>query len=326
LTPAQIAKNLKPDELGLVPVLMHHQIRPHGSVFDLTAGQLRAQLLRLWQDGFYPVRAVDLVEGKLDVPRGETPVVITFDDATNNQVGFLPDGSLDPESGVGVLEACAKLHPDFPVVATFYIPRNVFDGNGKTPAATMRWLLEHGFELGNHTKDHLALNTLDAQGVQRHLVLGDRVLSNLVPNFRPTTMALPLGALPHPGSLVLKGTWNGESYGFEGVFLAGAEPAPSPFSTNWNPGAILRIRTNPTWNGSRDFTAGMWLDLLERNPRLRDISDGNPETIAYPRARTNDLAARYRDRATEPRQPAKTGSGPRTRRRCGQHSSRPGAG
>jgi peptidoglycan/xylan/chitin deacetylase (PgdA/CDA1 family) len=297
MTPAEIAKSLKPDELGLVPVLMHHQIRPHGSAFDMTVAQLRAELTRLWRDGFYPVRAVDLVSGRLDVPKGKTPVVLTFDDATNNQVGFLPDGRLDPKTALGVLEAFSASHRDFPATATFFVPRNVFEGNGRRAEATLRWLVEQGFELGNHTKDHIALNTLNPARVQRQLVLGDRVLSDLLPGYKPRTMALPLGTLPHPSSLAVSGTWGGESYRFAGVFLAGAEPAPSPFSTKWNPAAIPRIRTNPNWDGTRDFTAGMWFDLLERNPELRYVSDGDPDRISFPRAKENQLSAQYRARA-----------------------------
>jgi hypothetical protein len=296
-TPAENAKSMRPNELGLVPVLMHHQIRPNGSVFDMTAPQLHDELVRLWQDGFYPVRAVDLATGKLNVPKGRSPVVLTFDDADNNQVGFRTNGTLDPKTGVGVLEAFAATHRDFPATATFFVPRNAFEGNGRTPATTLRWLVEHGFELGNHTKDHIALNTLDPSGVQRQLVLGNRVLSTLLPGFQAQTMALPLGALPHPSSLAVGGTWDGESYHFAGVFLAGAEPAPSPFSTKWNPAQIPRIRTNPNWNGTRDFTAGMWLDILERNPRLRYVSDGDPERITFPRASADQLAPQYRAQA-----------------------------
>ena len=81
------------------------------------------------------------------------------------------------------------------------------------------------------------------------------------------------------------------------MFLSGAEPAPSPFSTKWNPGEIPRILPNPRWNGARDFTWGMWLDTLERNPELRYVSDGNPDTISFPRARAADLAAKYEQQA-----------------------------
>ncbi len=284
----------RPNELGLVPVLMHHQIRARGSEYDLTAAQLRAELARLWSDGYYPVRAEDLVSGNLDVPKGRSPVVLTFDDATNNQVAFLPDGRLDPRSGIGILEAFAAAHRDFPAAATFYVPRNAFDGDGRTPQATLRWLDEHGFELGNHTKDHIPLNTLDATAVQRQLVLGDRVLTDRLPGYRPQTMALPLGMLPRPSSLAVGGAWHGSSYHFAGVFLSGAEPAPSPFSTKWDPTRIPRIRTNPTWNGSRDFTWGMWQDLLEQSPGLRYVSDGNPKTISFPRAEQSRLAPQYR--------------------------------
>ena len=37
-TAAQRAQSLEPNELGVVPVLMHHQIREDGSSYDLTAG------------------------------------------------------------------------------------------------------------------------------------------------------------------------------------------------------------------------------------------------------------------------------------------------
>ncbi len=297
LTPAELAKSLKPNELGLVPVLMHHQIHSGGSIYDMSATQFRAELTRLWQDGFYPVRAADLVSGKLDVPKGKSPVVLTFDDATNNQIAFLPDGRLDPKSGVGILEEFAATHPGFPATGTFYIPRNAFTGNGRTAQSTFQWLVEHDYELGNHTKDHIPLNTLDPNGVQRQLVLGEHVLTDRLPTYRATTMALPEGALPHPASLAVSGAWHAQSYKFAGVFLSGAEPAPSPFSTKWDPAEIPRIMPNPKWNGARDFTWGMWIDILERNPGLRYVSDGNPETIAFPRAKDTGLAVGYRDRA-----------------------------
>ncbi len=296
-SPADLARNLKPDELGVVPVLMHHQIRAGGGAYDVTPGQLRAELARLWRDGFYPVRASDLVDGKLNVPEGRSPVVLTFDDADNNQIGFLSNGRLDPNTGVGVLESFAAAHKDFPATATFFVPRNAFEGNGRSQAGTLRWLVENGFELGNHTKDHLALDTLDPTQVQRELVLGNRLLASLLPGYSPRTMALPEGSLPHPSALAVSGTWDGQPYRFAGVFLAGAEPAASPFSTKWSPAAIPRIRTNPRWDGSRDFTAGMWLDELERHPQLRYVSDGNAETISFPRARSDQLSPQYRDRA-----------------------------
>jgi peptidoglycan/xylan/chitin deacetylase (PgdA/CDA1 family) len=291
------AGTAKPDELGVVPVLMHHQIRLHGSEFDMTPSQLVGELTRLWRDGFYPVRAEDFVTGRMNVPKGKSPVVMTFDDADNNQVGFLPDGSVDPNTALGIMEAFAKSHSGFPAVATFYVPRNAFDGNGSTRGQTLRWLVEHGFELGNHTRDHTQLNQADDTEVQRELVLGDRVLSDRVAGYQAKTMALPLGALPDNRSLALRGSWHGQSYHFDGVFLAGAEPAPSPFSKKFDRGAIPRIRPNPNWDGSRDFTGGMWLDILEKNPGMRYVSDGDPAKITFPRSESRDLSPQYRSLA-----------------------------
>jgi hypothetical protein len=41
----------------------------------------------------------------------------------------------------------------------------------------------------------------------------------------------------------------------------------------------------------------MWLDTLERDPGLRYVSDGDPETISFPRAKASELAPAYRGRA-----------------------------
>jgi peptidoglycan/xylan/chitin deacetylase (PgdA/CDA1 family) len=295
-TPAA-AGTAKPDELGLVPVLMHHQIRLHGSEFDMTPSQLVGELTRLWRDGFYPVTADAFVTGRMNVPRGKSPVVMTFDDADNNQVGFLPDGTPDPNTALGILTAFAKTHPSFPAVATFYVPRNAFEGNGRTPGETLRWLVEHGFELGNHTRDHVPLNTTNDTQVQRQLVLGDHVVSDRVPGYQVKTMALPLGGLPHTRSLALRGEWHGQAYRFDGAFLSGAEPAPSPFAKKFDRSAIPRIRPNPNWDGSRDFTGGMWLDMLEKNPSMRYVSDGDPGEITFPKSRRSELAPQYRSLA-----------------------------
>ena len=75
--------------------------------------------------------------------------------------------------------------------------------------------------------------------------------------------------------------------------LVGAEPAPSPFTKAFEPGAIPRIRSTPPIgrleNGSAD-----WLDRLRRRPELRYVSDGDPTTITVPAGRRPAVAERYR--------------------------------
>jgi hypothetical protein len=124
------------------------------------------------------------------------------------------------------------------------------------------------------------------------------VITDALPGYRITTMALPLGALPHTRRLALRGGWHGHSYRFTVAFLAGAEPAPSPFSRKFDRNAVPRIRASHLpWNGERDFTAEFWLHELKLHPELRYVSDGDPARITFPRTETSTLAPRYRARA-----------------------------
>ena len=116
--------------------------------------------------------------------------------------------------------------------------------------------------------------------------------------FRVETMSLPLGVLPKPPSLAVRGRWNGRSYRFRGVMLVGASPAPSPFSKSFDGARIPRIRSSHLpWRGEADFGAWYWLRELDRNPERRYVSDGDAATIAFPRALEGKLRPRLRSRA-----------------------------
>jgi peptidoglycan/xylan/chitin deacetylase (PgdA/CDA1 family) len=286
------------NELGVVPVLMHHEIRPDRvGPFDQTPEEFRRELATLWSQGYWPVRAVDLATGNLDVPAGKTPVVLTFDDATQFQFSYDRLGRIKPTTAIGVLLEFARTHAGFRPAGTFYVLRQPFAGTPRGPAM-LRWLVQHGFELGNHTHDHLPLGSLSPTQVQRELVLGQKVITDAVPGVRVRTLSLPLGVMPRPAVLARRGRWRGRSYHNAGVFLVGANPAPSPFSSVFEPGAIPRIRSSHLpWNGERDFGAAYWFDQLQRHPEQRYVSDGDPRTIAFPRTEAAQLAARFRSRA-----------------------------
>jgi peptidoglycan/xylan/chitin deacetylase (PgdA/CDA1 family) len=289
------ARKVHANELGLVPVLMHHQIRPDGGEYDLTAAQFHAELARLYREHYVPLRAEDLALGRLDVPAGKTPVVLTFDDSTKEQFAYLPDGTIKPDTAIGIMLAFAAKHPDFKPAGTFYVNREPFAGVREGPAM-LRWLTAHGFEIGNHTKDHIPFQLLNPTQIQRQLVLGGRVITSAIPEAEVVTMALPLGVMPKPAVLARRGRWGGESYSFRGVFLVGANPAPSPFSRKFDPWAIPRIRTSAR-AGVVDFGSTFWLDYLATNPAERYRSDGDPKHISFPRALAGELRPQFRARA-----------------------------
>ena len=119
-----VRSGLEPNELGVVPVLMYHQLLADGGgAYDLTPDEFRAELQQLYVAGYRPVTASALATGKIDLPRGATPVVLTFDDSTKSQAALLPDGRIDPESAVGIMLEFARDHPDFRPAGTFYVNR-----------------------------------------------------------------------------------------------------------------------------------------------------------------------------------------------------------
>jgi peptidoglycan/xylan/chitin deacetylase (PgdA/CDA1 family) len=287
---------VRANELGEVPVLMYHQIRRDGGgEYDLTPDEFRAELERLWREGYRPVRAIDVVTGALDVPAGKSPVVLTFDDSTKEQLAVDSAGEVLPETAIGIMLEFQRTHPGFELAGTFYPNREPFAGVREGPQL-LRWLAEHGFELGNHTRDHIPLDQMGAEEARRQLVLGRELITDAVPEARVRTLALPLGAWPTPRSIAWRGSWRGRAYEHDGVFLVGAEPAPSPFARSFDRRAIPRIRTAPPGAGS-EFGSSWWLDQLRRDPSRRFVSDGDPKTVAFPRGLSAKLEPRFRERA-----------------------------
>ncbi|MCC6224412.1 MAG: polysaccharide deacetylase family protein [Thermoleophilia bacterium] len=292
---AAVDSGLQPNELGLVPVLMYHQIVPGGgSEYDLTPDEFRAELGRLYEEHYRPITARDLVSGTIDVPEGTTPVVLTFDDSSASQAGLRDDGTIDPETAVGIMLEFAESHPGFVPAATFYLNGDPF-GAGEKTGELLRWLAANGFELANHTRDHTNFSEVSGEEVQRQLVLENRVIREHVPDAKVVTMALPYGVMPDPARLARKGTWEGEPYAFKGVMLVGAEPAPSPYSAAFAAGGIPRIRS--ALERSVELGSAYWLDTLAESPGLRYVSDGDPDAIAFPESRQGNLASRFADRA-----------------------------
>ena len=110
-------------------------------------------------------------------------------------------------------------------------------------------------------------------------------------------MALPLGVMPTPPVLARRGSWKGRSYKHAGVFLVGAEPSASPFTSTFKRGEIPRIRTAPPDAADGEMGSTYWLEQLRTMPGMRYVSDGDPDTISFPRARAGDLAPAFRERA-----------------------------
>ena len=286
---------LKPNEAGVVPVLMYHSIdtkgvgkyKPDqvGSYVRSPAG-FRKELQSMYDQGYRPVNLSEYLDNKIDLPLGKSPVVLTFDDARETQFKYLPDGSVDPDCAVGILEEFAHAHPDWPMKATFFVQpspgaRTGF-GQPESTQKKMQQLASMGCEIQNHTLTHANLKRLADENVQKEIALCQQEIQKLVPQARVDEFALPYGVSPHNRALSVDGQYNGIRYHNRAVMLVGAGPAPAVIARRFNAAKIPRIQAA---EGAACST--VWLNQIKTLHRAY-ISDGDPAVTTVPK----DLASK----------------------------------
>jgi peptidoglycan/xylan/chitin deacetylase (PgdA/CDA1 family)/outer membrane murein-binding lipoprotein Lpp len=280
----EAARKARANELGQIPVLMYHRVVEKPTTQDdRTPKQFRTELERLAKEGYVPITAAEYVTGKIDIPAGKHPVVLTFDDSSPSQLTLDGMGTPLPDTAVAILQDVAKSHPGFRPVATFYVTRDMFGKSKKEEQAQMlTWLRDNGFDIGNHTRDHLNLLGRSQKEVTDEIAAGQKLVTDLV-DHKPITLALPYGNQPSTKEWARKGASGGTSYEFGGVFLAGYTPAASPFSKDFDLLGIPRIRAMDKKGDCAKFCSTAWLDWLKANPDERYTSDGDPRTVAFPK-------------------------------------------
>lgn len=260
-----------------MPILEYHRITAKPSRYDRSAAQFRGDLERLYREGYRPVALQDLLDKKVDLPRGASPVVLTFDDADVSQFRYRPDGTIDPDCAVGILEAFAKKHADWSTRATFFVLPNSAFGPAKERSAKFRYLREKmGCEIGNHTVTHRSLRALSNEAVQREIGGAVQKIQTILPGTPVTTIALPMGISPKDRTLLAEGSFAGRAYTNEAVLLVGANPAPSPHQKEFNPLRLPRIQAVEGDSGITD-----WLNRLGKS-KTAYVSDGDPAKVTVP--------------------------------------------
>ncbi|TMR21198.1 polysaccharide deacetylase [Nonomuraea turkmeniaca] len=289
----EFAKQVGANESGLVPVLMYHRIlRKRMASLDRTPVQLRKELEKLAKRGYVPISAREFATGDIHVPAGKFPVVLTFDDGHPSHFALDASGNPAPDTAVAVIQDVAARYPGFRPVATFWINKEPFGlRDHASQAAAVRWLVEHGYEVANHTWGHPNLRALKRKRVREQIVRLERLLKKL--GMPPSkTMALPYGSLPRDKKAARTGAWDGTRYDFAGVFLAGAEPSLSPYAKKFDRGAIQRIQSNGKKGECRKWCSQYWLDWLDRHPGERYVSDGDPDRISMPERLRGNIDAK----------------------------------
>jgi hypothetical protein len=278
------------NELGRVMILEYHKIDYPEERWTRTPENFRRDLETLYARGYRLQSLNGLVEGRITVPAGTTPVVLTFDDSSAGQFRYVDhNGTLeiDPKSGVGVLEAFIKEKPDFGRAATFFVlpgakaPNNLFN-QPEHEGRKLRWLVEQGYELGNHTLWHANLGKYDEATVRAQLADAQVWVQRHVPQYRLRTLALPHGVYPKDVNWALTGSAKGTTYRHEAILMVAGGAAPSPFAKSFDAVRLPRIQ-------AVEHDLKFWLNHFDRTPADRYISDGNPDTLTYPVAQKDRL-------------------------------------
>ncbi len=283
------------NELGRVPVMMYHGIvnkkssetsYTGGNVdkdgYNRTVEAFKEDLEFYYQNGYRMIRAIDYVNGIIDVPYGKSPIVLTFDDGSANNIkvnGISEDGEIiiDENSAVGVLESFKKKYPDFNVTATFFVNGSLFQ-QSEYNEKILKWLVENGYDIGNHTKTHVNFSDASTNESEEEVGFVYNKLDSIIPDKYVKLVALPFGSpykKTHANfSHIINSNYNGINYETVSTFRVGWMPDYSPFSKDFDKEFIMRVRAYD--NNGVDFDIEASFRILEKN---RYVSDGNVDTI-----------------------------------------------
>ena len=289
------AVGLTPNELGRVMILEYHKIDYPEERWTRTPENFRRDLETLYAKGYRLINLGDLLDRKINVPSGTTPVVLTFDDSSPGQFRYVEaNGSvqIDPKSAIGILEAFIAEKPDFGRGGTFYVlpgaskPNRLFN-QPEYEGKKLQFLVSHGYEIGNHTLWHANLAKYPEATVRAQVAEAQVWIQRHVPDYKTRTLALPHGVYPPDVNWVLEGTAKGTTYHHDAVLMVAGGPAPSPFSRSFDPVRLPRIQAV-----ERDLA--YWLNYFDKNPGERFVSDGDANSVTVPAASRDRLRAELR--------------------------------
>lgn len=298
-------RNNKVDELGEVPIMMYHGIHNKnnsdteyigGNVdkngYQRTSEAFRNDLEFYYSQGYRMIRLTDYVDGNIDVELGKSPIILTFDDGLENNIkvtGLDEKGNIiiDPNSAVGILENFKEKYPDYNITATFFVNGGLF-GQEEYNEKILKWLVENGYDIGNHTYSHVDFTDVDANKSMEQVGRIYEMLDSIIPEKYVNIVALPFGSpysLEHENmQYIFNSNYNNHNYQTKSTLRVGWKSESSPYHINFNPKFLKRIRAYD--NNGEEFDIKMNFKLLEST---RYISDGDKNIIAIPSSKSELL-------------------------------------
>jgi hypothetical protein len=277
------AAELPPNELGKIPVLTYHKIGDEDSEYTRSRQGFASDLVQLKKHGFYPVTLSELRSGKIATPKGKIPVLITFDDSSESQFKYEPDGSLTPGCAVEIMDRFQKQNPDFPLRGVFFVlpkaqyPSNFFGQTDKI-GKKLQYLTGKGFEIGSHTLWHANLKKYRHK-IEEQLALSVAEIHKYLKDYPVHAFALPYGIFPPKDDEIRlrSGSFKGKTYRHDMIFDYSNSLSLSVYDQKFNSYRIRRLHGN-------EKSAQKLFRQVAKERWIFFISDGNPETVTVPKS------------------------------------------
>lgn len=289
----------EPNEGGRIMIFLFHHVIPEYTSGDknvsITIDHFKQWLNNVYEAGYRPISMEDYLTNNITIAKGYIPMILTFDDGWSTQFQFLEENGekvVDPNTAIAILDEFNKEHPDFEKKGIFYINLGREQTFGKigTVSERLQYVIDQGYELGNHTLDHANLrNIKDKETLMYQIGKNEQLLQQALPNYTFKSLALPYGAYNKElKEYLFDGTYEGTTYHNDAVFLAGAEPSLPVSSEDFKADDIIPRVLAPGIEPVY-MDAEWWLDMNNYSIAKQYVSDGDPATVTLPNGDANSV-------------------------------------
>lgn len=269
----EVIENFVYNESGKIIIAMFHRFADSDlDEWTRSYDNFYNDLKYLYDHNYRTVSLNDYLNNSMKVPVGCTPIVLTFDDGSKGQFNLIrnDDGELvaNPKSAVGIMERFYSEYPEFGLNGTFFINSTFFAGEG-TNEERLKYLVDRGFEIGNHTSSHVNFSKASVDTIQKEVGTIANMVRKLVDGYEITALALPYGISSKDyKSYIAKGEYDGQAYDNKVLLLVGANPALPVTNEKVNLLALPRVRAT---GGGKIVECDLyyWLDVMEKNPKMK---------------------------------------------------------
>lgn len=282
---SSIDMSLKPNEIGEIMIVMYHGIGDEETTWQRTPENLKKDLEYMYQNGYRMISLNDYAKGIINTELGYTPIILTFDDGRQNNFDITENNGeavIDPNCAIGILEEFKGKYPDFNITASFFLGTNIF-GQEEYSNYKLNWLIDNGYDVGNHTYSHNEIENLNGDEIQFEIGSVNNIINKFIPDYKVETLALPHGSNPKEEFVenMISGVYENKYYKNIAVLDVGWRPAFSPFDTCTNFTSLYRV----TGSEINVDGCGIYDYFQQFNDEKRDkfISDGNPEVVTIPK-------------------------------------------